>query len=196
VTRCQQAVAQAAQADQLIAELRRKRAEEVAAAFVYKREPSVADIDAKIAEAEAASYQAQVDGEAARVGLEIIEARCAELNGELDALRDEARSIVLDEANIRIKQARQSYETALSDLGEHVIELAAAISLRDLLHRNYSRGNVGVMLFTQLQECDAVRISGPEGRAITPRWMPTFAESMRSRATALHVELDKLQITA
>ena len=110
------AIAAAAQQDKAVVEIRRRRAEEDARAFVENRAAKTAPIDAELATAEKMASQLQVAAEAARSGLEIIQQRCNELEAEIEDLITKQRNLVAAELAARREAAIDEYVAAVEGL--------------------------------------------------------------------------------
>ncbi|MFL9952805.1 hypothetical protein PQR65_05260 [Paraburkholderia nemoris] len=110
------AIAAATQQDEIVAEIRRRLAEESAQAFVDNRAAKTAPIDAELATAVQAAAQMQVAAEGARSGLEIIQQRCNKIEAEIEDLIAKRRNLVAAELAARREAAIDEYVEAVEAL--------------------------------------------------------------------------------
>lgn len=180
--RCNAAIAAGEQHATALENLRGRRADEVAKAFVEHREPSVAALDKELSATQKIHDSAGAQATAARDAVRIIEQRIAEQRSELARARTALRSIVDEEINRRGAAARESFNEAVSVLRDKLAEVSALDSMAATLRGTVNRYSGSQLMINALRD-EGLKIFTPKG-PWAPGWLHTFSAASNYESLA------------
>jgi hypothetical protein len=142
-----------------IEELKRRRNEEMAQAFVDKREPNIAQLSDEITVAETENTQVMENGRTAQIAIELIEKRSSGLQNQISTLDVQRTELAVSELERQREAAIDRYVQIVASLGPVIADFVAADRMTcRLMERRLSAGGAvhrelpGEYLYSRLKK--------------------------------------------